>query len=122
MFATGVGARGRSRRLRVFAIVFACLQLGLQGMFAVSDGYEEVASSHVVPVHAETPGNHHHRLHSDDCAVCHVIASGSVVPPRATPVWLLADRVACLPSTALPIRPSAVAKGARHARAPPLTV
>ena len=122
MLATGLGARGRSRRLRVFALAFAFLQIGLQGAFAVSDGYEEVASSHVAPVHVETPGNHHHRLHSDDCVVCHVLASGSTVPPRATPVWLLAERIASLPSTALDVRPAAVVDDARRARAPPVKV
>ena len=122
MLATGLGARGRSRGLRVFALAFAFLQICLQGTFAVSDGYEEIASSHVAPVHIETPGNHHHRLHSDDCVVCHVLASGSTVPPRATPVWLLPERAASLPSAALEVRLGAAVNGARRARAPPVTV
>jgi hypothetical protein len=84
---TGAGARGRSRGrsrgLRVFAIAFALLQIGLQGAFAVSDGYEQQASAHVAPVHAETPGNHHHRLHDSDCVVCHVLSNGATVPLRS---------------------------------------
>lgn len=122
MMATSAGARGRSRGLRVFAIAFALLQIGLQGTFAVSDGYEEQASSHVAPVHAETPGNHHHRLHDSDCVVCHVLASGSTVPPRAVPAWIGAERVSATPPTEIGARPYTTVDGTRLARAPPVTV
>jgi hypothetical protein len=116
------GARGRSRGLRVFALAFALLQIGLQGTFAVSDGYAEQASSHIAPVHAEIPGNHHHRLHDSDCVVCHVLATGSTVPPRPVPAWLDAERVSVAPSTEIGARPYAVLEGARLARSPPATV
>jgi len=122
MMATGVGARGRSRGLRVFALAFALLQFGLQGTFAVSDGYEEQASSHVAPVHAEIPGNHHHRLHDSDCVVCHVLASSSTVPPRGVPAWIGAERVSATPPTEIGARPYATVDGGRLARAPPVTV
>jgi len=114
--------RGRSRGLRVFALAFAFLQVGLQGTFAVSDGYEQQASSHIAPVHAETPGNHHHRLHDSDCLVCHVLATGSTVPPRAAPAWLDAERVSDAPATEIGARPYAMLDGARLARSPPVTV
>ena len=122
MMATGAGARGRPRGLRVFALAFALLQFGLQGTFAVSDGYEEQASSHVAPVHAEIPGNHHHRLHDSDCVVCHVLASGSTVPPRAVPAWIGAERVSATPPSEIGARPYATVDGTRLARAPPVTV
>jgi len=122
MMATSVGARGRSRGLRIFALAFALLQICLQGTFAVSDGYAERASSHIAPVHAETPGNHHHRLHDSDCAVCHVLASGSTVPPRATPAWIVGERVSVAPAAEIGARPYAILDGSRLARAPPLKV
>jgi len=120
--AKRAGARGRSRGLRVFALAFALLQIGLQGVFAVSDGYAEQASSHIAPVHAEIPGNHHHRLHDNDCVVCHVLATGSTVPPRAIPAWLHAERVSVAPSAEIGARPYAILDGARLARSPPATV
>jgi len=119
---TGAGARGRSRGLRVFAIAFALLQIGLQGAFAVSDGYEQQACSHVAPVHAETPGNHHHRLHDSDCVVCHVLSNGATVPPRTGTAWIGAARVSGAPRTEIGARPYAILDGARLARAPPVTV
>ncbi len=122
MMATGVGARGRSRGLRAFAIAFALLQIILQGLFAVSDGYAETASSHIAPVHTEVPGNTHHRLHDGDCVVCHVLASGAEIPPRAQPSWLRAERVVVNPAGALEASPRSSAAGARLARAPPLSV
>ena len=122
MMATGAGARGRSRGLRVFALAFAILQIGLQGTFAVSDGYEQQASAHIAPVHAEIPGNHHHRLHDSDCAVCHVLATGSTVPPRGIPAWICAARVSVVPSAEIGGRPYEIVDGARLARAPPVTV
>lgn len=122
MNATSVGARGRSRGLRVFAIAFALLQIGLSGTFAVSDGYAEQASSHIAPVHAEIPGNTHHRLHDSDCVICHVLAMGSTTPPRGIPAWIGAARASVVPPAELGGRPYAIVDGARLARAPPVTV
>jgi hypothetical protein len=116
------GARGRPRGLRVFALAFAALQIGLQGMFAVSDGYAERASSYIPPVHAEVPGNTHHRLHDSDCVICHVLAAGSTVPPRPTPAWMHALRVSMGPVGTICARHSALVDGARLPRAPPVTV
>ena len=120
--ATGAGAGGRSRGLRVFAFAFALLQIALQGVFAVSDGYAERASSHVAPMHAEMPGNTHHRPHDDDCVVCHVLASGADVPPRAPSLWPGEDRVAATPSAVRGGRPYTIIAGAPRARAPPSSV
>lgn len=111
--------RGRSRGFIVLALAFAFLHVGLQGTFAVSDGYAEQASSHIAPVHAETPGNHHHRLHDSDCAVCHVLATGSTVPPRPVPAWLDASRVSITPASETGARPYALLDGARLPRSPP---
>jgi hypothetical protein len=122
MKAATVGARGRSRGLRVFAIAFALLQVCLSGTFAISDGYAEQASSHIAPVHAEIPGNTHHRLHDSDCVICHVLATGSTVPPRGTPAWIGAVRASVVPSAEIGGRPYAIVDGARLARAPPVTV
>jgi len=118
----GIGARGRARGLRIFALAFAILQLGLQGAFAVSDGIEEQASSHTIPVHAEVPGNTHHRLHSDDCAICHVLASAADVPARATASWHVNFRLPAVPTAAAAVRALAINDGVRLPRAPPLTV
>jgi hypothetical protein len=122
MTMMGAGAHGRSRGLRVFAIGFAILQIFLQGAFPVSDGYAGVVSSHLAPVHAEAPGNTHHRLHTDDCVVCHVIAAGSLVPPRAALVPPVARRRYVAPTVTLDARPYTAAEGARLARAPPTAV
>ena len=119
---TGVGARGVTRRLRVFALAFALLQIGLQGLFAVSDGYEARASAKIAGVHTEAPGTPHHRIHGDDCAVCHVLATGSIVPPRAPPLCLRAIHIAAVPSATVARRPFVLVPGARRARAPPLPV
>ena len=76
------GARARSRALRVFGLVFAVLQIVSQGAFTVTDGYAERADSSYAPVHADTVGSGHHRFHDADCAICHLIASATEVPPR----------------------------------------
>lgn len=121
MMRTGAGAGGVTRRLRVFALVLALLQIGLQGLFAVSDGYEERASAHVAPVHTEVPGNHHHSLHSGDCVVCHVIAATADVPRGDAPAWCGDATVVELPAGPCGGR-CCGATGARLARAPPLAV
>jgi hypothetical protein len=122
MMRTGVGAAGVARRLRVFALAVALLQIGLQGFFAVSDGYEERASAHVAPVHTEIPGNTHHRLHSGDCVVCHVLAASADVPRGHTPSWRGDPDVFALPAEPCYAHCCAAVAGSRLARAPPVTV
>lgn len=124
MTESSLGAGGKSRALRVFALTFALLQIVLQGTFAVGDGYEQLqqARSHIAPVHAEVPGNTHHRLHTDDCVICHVLASGAELPPPAIQSWHGESNSVAIPSSARHARPYAVVAGARLARAPPVTV
>lgn len=122
MMTIGIGARGRSRRLRCFAIAFAILQLVLQGTFSVGDGYEQQAASHVAPVHTEVPGNTHHRLHSDDCVICHVLAAAADLPPRATPSWHGGSTRSGIAPASLGGSLHAAFRGARLARAPPVAV
>jgi len=119
---TGIGTRGRSRWVRVFALAFAVLQIVLQGTFSVSDGYEEQASSHIAPVHTEVPGNTHHQLHSGDCVVCHVLAAAADLPPRTTACWHAGSRDTGISVASHDLWFCAVVDGARLARAPPITV
>ncbi|HEY5087052.1 MAG TPA: DUF2946 family protein [Gemmatimonadaceae bacterium] len=111
-----------TRRLRVFSLAFALIQICLQGLFAVSDGYAERASSHIAPVHTEPPGNHHHRLHDDDCVVCHVLAAGADLPQRERPTWLATAHVPLVPAAVVSDRTPSIVDGAQLPRAPPLTV
>jgi mono/diheme cytochrome c family protein len=122
MVKARTGAGSKSRMLRLFALAFAFLQIGLQASFAIGDGYEQIASSHVAPVHAEVPGNTHHRLHDADCVICHVLATSADVPQRATPSWYGEADVVAIPSALLDARLCPIADGARLPRAPPLTV
>lgn len=118
---TGVSRRGWG--LKVFALAFALLQLGLQELFPVSDGYDQAASALVPPVHIERPGNRHHPLHDEaDCAVCHVIAAASLAAPTPTPLERPAERTGEVRPAELSWRISQLPDGARRARAPPLTV
>ena len=112
-------ARGSSRGIRVFGLAFAVLQIVLQGALTVTDGYAVRADAVYSSGRSDAVTVAHQRLHDADCAICHLIAGGTEVPPR--PVDLpeaLVRIVGAAPTYA--VRPACAQSGRPdRARAPP---
>ena len=112
----------RSRLLRAFGLAFAILQLTLQGAFTVTDGYAEGADASVSALAPHSIAVDHHRFHDTDCAICHLIAGGSEIPPRGAGIPEPVHELRSAPCTEFGSRPFSVTAGADRARAPPVVV
>jgi hypothetical protein len=121
-FGTAGATRRISRGLRLVALAFAFLQLGLQGALAVADGCLERNGAHFDVVHTESPSHTHQRVHDADCAICHVLTSGLDVPRRVAVLPPHADGPSSVPRDTRASAPHSALPGARLARAPPAAV
>ena len=105
---------------RVFALLWAVLQLALPGAVSVLDGATALRNDVDVVAHVEaTSGQRCQPPHSAECGVCRYLSAGGINDARlGTPEWPRSTADAA--SKELPGFAAAPATASPLARAPPL--
>lgn len=105
-------------RFRVFALIWAVLQLAVPASSAIADArLAAAAASSPAREHIEAPGRDCPRVHPPDCGICKQLTASSL--PQVTPRVVFVSRTRGRAAVDRLAAPALTLYGAALARAPP---